>query len=46
LYSVDIPAQTDMDAVLSIVEEAQDKNAWTFQIGDLAHKRGEDAKPH
>jgi hypothetical protein len=44
LYSVDVPAETDIDVVLSIVEEAQDKNAWIFQIGDLAHKRGEDSK--
>jgi hypothetical protein len=44
LYSVDVPAETDIDAVLSIVEEAQDKNVWIFQIGDLAHKHGEDSK--
>jgi hypothetical protein len=44
LYSVDVPAETDVDAVLTIVEEAQDKNAWIFQIGDLAHKRGEGPK--
>jgi hypothetical protein len=43
-YSVDVPAETDIDAVLSIVEEAQDKNAWIFQIGDLARKRGEGSK--
>jgi hypothetical protein len=44
LYSVDVPAETDIDAVLSIVEDGQDNNVWIFQIGDLAHKRGEDAK--
>jgi hypothetical protein len=44
LYSVDVPAETDIDAVLSIVEEVQDRNVWIFQIGDLAHKRGVDSK--
>ena len=42
LYAVDVPPETDIDAVLSIVEEGQARNAWIFQIGDLAHKRGDD----
>jgi hypothetical protein len=46
LYSVDVPAETDIDAVLSLVEEAQDKNVWVFQIGDLAHKGGTDSNLH
>jgi hypothetical protein len=45
LYSVDVPPETNIDGVLSIIEEAQDKNVWLFQIGDLAHKRGGDANP-
>jgi hypothetical protein len=39
LYSVDVPAKTDIDAVLSIVEDGQDNDLWIVQIGDLAHKR-------
>jgi hypothetical protein len=38
LYSVDIPPETDIDAILSIIEEGQADDVWIFQIGDLAHK--------
>jgi hypothetical protein len=44
LYAVDVPPETDIDAVLSIVEEGQANNVWLFHIGDLAHKRRGDAK--
>jgi Domain of unknown function (DUF4265) len=39
LYSVDVPPETDIDAVLSIVEDGQANDVWIFQIGDLARKR-------
>jgi hypothetical protein len=39
LYSVDVPPETDIDSVLSIIEEGQANNIWNFQIGDLASKR-------
>jgi hypothetical protein len=39
LYSVDVPTETDIDRVLSIIEQGQAKDIWIFQIGDLAHKR-------
>lgn len=38
LYAVDVPPETDIDGVLSIIEEGQANSVWSFQIGDLAHK--------
>jgi len=43
LYAVDVPAETDIDNILSILERAQDKDVWIFQIGHLAHNRGKPA---
>jgi hypothetical protein len=32
LYSVDVPAETDIDAVLSIVEDGQDNKCGFFKL--------------
>jgi len=37
LYSVDVPAEVDVDRVLLSVEEGQRQNAWIFQVGHLGH---------
>ena len=39
LYSVDVPPETDIERVLSIVRHAQANDVWALQIGHLAHRR-------
>jgi uncharacterized protein DUF4265 len=38
LYAVDVPPEADIERVFFHVEDAQRKNVWPFQVGDLAHK--------
>lgn len=35
LYSVDVPPETDMEEIISLLKEGQDHGAWSFQIGHV-----------
>lgn len=37
LYSVDVPTESDVDAVYSILEEGEKDNVWMFQEGHCGH---------
>jgi len=38
LYSIDVPAQSDVRAVYSILEEGERNGIWMFQEGHVGHK--------
>jgi hypothetical protein len=38
LYSIDVPPETDMDRVLSILEQGEASDIWLFMISHLVHK--------
>jgi hypothetical protein len=35
LYAVDVPAEADIDRVLSVIEQGQARGVWIYQIGHL-----------